>query len=245
MRELPVSGWGPSMKRLFAISFLAGLLVVVLATTFWPLPTHLRYRSLITVPTDGGRQEEFVIRWPEDRIRLPGQDRADLPATAAVGAAVLEDSAGQRASAELFRLRDADDNVIGVATRLAGTGGAIADPGRSASNWLLVIPSRGALFLAQTDVQDTTVTEVPTADGPVVFAQAQTAAFWAERQRLLVTANAPATTGSVTTGRVVRGTSEFEGLRGSFTETWALDEVSADGSTQGRILLATFTAAGT
>jgi hypothetical protein len=233
------------MKRLFGLSFLAGLLVVVLATTFWPLPTHLRYRSLITVPPDGGRQEEFVIRWPEDRIRLPGQDRAALPATAAVGAAVLEDSAGQRASAELFRLRDADDHVIGVATRLAGTGGAIADPGRSASNWLLVIPSRGALFLAQTDVQDTTLIEVPTADGPVTFAPEQTAVFWAERQRLLVTANAPATTGSVPTGRVLRGTSEFEGLEGSFSETWALDEVSADGSTQGRILLSTFTAAGT
>ncbi len=237
------------MKRIFVMSFLAGLLVVALATTFWPLPAHLRYRSQITVPPDGGRQEEFIIRWPEDRIRLPAEDRSGLPATAAVGAAVgaavLEDSAGRRASAELFRLRDADDNVIGVASRLAGTGGAIADPGRSASNWVLLIPSRGALFLAQTDVLDTTVREQPTAEGAVAIAPKETAAFWAERQRLRVTATAPATTGSVTTGRVLRGTSEFDGLEGSFTETWNLDEVTADGSTQGRILLSTFTVAGT
>ena len=233
------------MKRLFVITFLAGLFVVALTTTFWPLPTHVRYRSLITVLPDGGRQEDFIIRWPEDRIRLPSEDRTSLPATASIGVAVLEDSAGRRTSAELFRLRDTDDNVIGVASRLAGTGGAIADPGRSASNWLLVIPSRGALFLAQTDVLDTTVRGEITAAGAVAVAPAQTAAFWADRQRLRVTATAPATTGAATTGKVLRGTSEFAGLEGSFTETWDLEEVNADGSTRGRIQLSTFTAAGT
>jgi len=232
------------MKRLFVVTFFAGLVVVALATTLWPLPRHLRYRSLITVPPDGGRQEEFIIHWPEDRIGRPGEERSGLPAAAAVGVAVLEDSAGRRASAELFRLRDTEDNVIGVASRLAGTGGAIADPGRSASNLLLVIPSRGALFLAQTDVLDTTVREQVSPDGNVAFAPAEAAAFWTDRSRVRVTASAPATTGSATTGKVLRGTSEFAGLKGSFTETWDLEEVNADGSTQGRILLSTFTAAG-
>jgi len=232
------------MKRLFVVTFVAGLLLVALATTLWPLPKQFRYRSLITVPPDGGRQEEFIIRWPEDRIGRPREGRSGLPPGAAVGAAVLEDSAGRRASAEVFRLRDNDDNVIGIASRLAGTGGAIADPGRSASNWLLVIPSRGALFLAQTDVLDTTLREQLTADGNVALAPGQTAAFWTDRQSLRVTATAPATNGSATTGKVLRGTSEFAGLEGSFTETWDLEEVQADGSTQGRIRLSTFTAAG-
>jgi hypothetical protein len=110
---------------------------------------------------------------------------------------------------------------------------------------LLAIPSRGALFLAQTDVLDTTVRGQTTADGVVPVAQEQTAAFWTERQRLRVTATAPATTGSATTGIVLRGTSEFAGLEGSFTETWDLEEINADGSTRGRIQLTTFTAAGT
>lgn len=232
------------MKRLFIVTFVAGLLVVALATTFWPLPKHLRYRSLITVPPDGGRQEEFIIRWPEDRISRPGEGRSGLPTGTAVGVSMLEDSAGRRASVELFRLRDTEDNVIGVASRLAGTGGAIADPGRSASNWLLVIPSRGALFLAQTDVLDTTVREQVTADGNVALAPEQTAAFWTDRPSFRVTATAPAMTGSATTGKVLRGTSEFAGLEGSFTETWNLEEVNADGSTHGRILLSTFLAAG-
>ena len=119
------------MKRLFIIAFVVGLLAVVLAATLWPLPQHLRYRSITSVPADGGRQEEFVIHWPEDRIARPGENASSLPAAAAVGATVLEDSAGRRVSAELFRLRDTEDNVIGVAGRLAGTGGAIADPGRA------------------------------------------------------------------------------------------------------------------
>lgn len=232
------------MKRLFIVNFVAGLLVVALATTLWPLPKNLRYRSLTTVPPDGGRQEDFVIRWPEDRIRRPGEERSALNPTAAVGVAVLEDSAGRRASAELFRLRDTEDNVIGVASHLAGTGGAIADPGRSASNWLLVIPSRGALFLAQTDALDATVREQAGAEGHVAFAPAEAAAFWTDRSRFRVTTTAPATTGFVTTGRVLRGASEFAGLEGSFTETWDLEEVNADGSTRGRIVLSTLTAAG-
>ena len=230
------------MKRLFFVMFIAGLVLVALATTFWPLPGHLRYRSLITVPPDGGRQEAFVIHWPEDRLARPGEERSALPVAAAVGATVLQDTAGRRASAELFRLRDAEDNIIGVASRLAGTGEAIADPGRSASNWLLVIPSRGALFLAQTDALDTTLREQLRANGNVVFAPAEAAAFWTDRTRVRVTASAPASTASATTGQVLRGTSEFAGLKGNFTETWDLDEVNADGSTHGRILLATFTA---
>lgn len=233
------------MKRLFVIAFVAGLLAVALAATLWPLPQHLRFRAITSVPADGGRQEEFVIHWPEDRIARPAEKESGLPAVAAVGAAVLEDSAGRRVSAELFRLRDTEDNVIGVAARLAGTGGAIADAGRSATNWLLVIPSRGALFLAQSDVQDTTVRQ-GLAEGNVMLAPAQSAAFWTDRPRVLITApapegNGPGTIGPATTGKVLRGTSEFAGLSGSFTETWALEEVNADGSTCGRIQLSTIT----
>ncbi|MBL8199429.1 MAG: hypothetical protein JNK40_00530 [Chromatiales bacterium] len=234
------------MKRLFIIAFVAGLLAVAVAATLWPFPEHVRYRSISSVPADGGRMEEFVIHWPEDRIARPRERGAALPAAAAVGAVVLEDSAGRRVSAELFRLRDTEDNVIGVAGRLAGTGGAIADRGRSASNWLLVIPSRGALFLAQSDVLDTTVREGAAAEGSLALAPAQAAAFWTDRPRIRITSPAPAgdgpgTTRPGTTGRVLRGTSEFAGLRGSFTETWDLEEVNADGSTRGRILLSTIT----
>ncbi|MEO7386247.1 MAG: hypothetical protein ABIX37_04860 [Gammaproteobacteria bacterium] len=232
------------MKRLFVVAFVAGLLAVALAATLWPLPSHFRYRAITSVPIDGGRQEEFIIHWPEDRIARPGEQRSGLLPAVVAGAAVLEDSAGRRVSAELFRLRDTEDNVIGVAGRLAGTGGAVADAGRSASNWLLVIPSRGALFLAQSDVEDTTLREGVAADGPVALAPAGAAAFWTDRPRVRITAAAPAGAGSATSGKVLRGTSEFAGLQGSYTETWDLETVHPDGSTSGRIVLSTLTSGG-
>ena len=233
------------MKRLFFVTFVTGLLIVALATALWPLPRHQRFRPLTAVPPDGGRQEDFIIHWPEDRIARAGDDSAELPAAAVVGAAVLEDSAGRRVSAEQFRLRDSEDNVIGVATRVAGTGGAIADPGRSSSNWLLVIPSRGALFLAQTDVQDTTVREQSTVGGIAEIAPGATAGFWTDRSPFRVTAPAPAMNGSTTTGRVLRGTNEFTDLDGTFSEVWKLEEASAEGATRGSIVLSTLTVAGT
>lgn len=208
-----------------------------LTATFWPLPGHLRFRSLIAVQSDGGAEENFHIEWPGDRIPRPGEDRTSLPAGAAVGVSVLEDSAGHRSSAELFRLRDAEDNVIGVAARLAGTGGAVADPGRSASTWLLVIPSRGALYLTQTDRIDASARRQDTPSGPVMLVPGQSPAFFANGPRFTVTATEPAHT-----GRVLGGTSEFAGLTGTFTETWQLGGTIADGRTSGRILLSTTTA---
>ncbi|MEZ5565760.1 MAG: hypothetical protein R3F24_09685 [Gammaproteobacteria bacterium] len=206
------------------------------------MPVHSRVRSLITVLPDGGRQENFVIHWPDDRISTPCTQHdpaAAMPAGTAVGVAVLENTSGQRVSAELFRLRDADDNVIGVASRLTGDGGALADPGRSASNWLLVIPSRGALFLAQADSINATASQQPSEAGVVAVAPAQTAAFWAGRTQIVVSAMAPVATGPATTGRVIRGTDEFDGLGGRFTEVWTLAKVHGDGSTSGQIRLST------
>lgn len=225
------------MARIFTFSFLAGLVLAGLAATFWPLPGHLRFRSLIAVQSDGGAQENFQIEWPGDRIARPGEDRATLPAGAAVGVSVLEDSAGHRSSAELFRLRDAEDNVIGVAARLTGSGGVVADPGRSASTWLLVIPSRGALYLAQTDRMDATARREDTPSGPVMLVPGQSAALFADGPRFTVTATEP-----FQTGRVVGGTSEFAGLTGTFTETWQLGGTLGQGGTSGRILLSTTTA---
>lgn len=234
------------MKRLFVTGFALGLLGVGLGAWLWPMPQHVRVRSLITVLPDEGRQEKFVINWPEDRISLPDARSTagdGMPAGTAAGAAVLENTNGQRVSAEVFRLRDAEGTVIGVASRLAGIGGALADPGHSASNWLLVIPARGALFLAQTDRFDATVTEQPAPAGMVPVAPAQATAFWAGRTMVAVSAVAPVSSGPATTGRVLQGVGEFAGLAGRFTEVWTLEKVEADGSTAGRIELLTMTEA--
>lgn len=222
------------MSRLFLSTFIAGLLLAGLAAGFWPLPEHARYRSLTTVLPDGGRQEDFIIRWPDDRIARGSETVMELPADAATGAAVLEDSAGQRVSAETFRVRDTADNVIGVAARMAGTGGAIADADRSASNWLVVIPGRGAVFLSQPDMFDTTARQRDTLNGMITLSAMQDPAFWKSRKEQRVTAATPRYA-----GRILRGTGEFAGLSGSFRETWKFDGPGTEGRPHGRIVLST------
>ena len=107
-----------------------------------------------------------------------------------------------------------------------------------------MIPSRGALFLAQSDVLDTTARERIGAQGSEALAPEQNGALWTDRSQIRITAVAPATSGYANTGKLLRGTNEFAGLRGSFTESWDLEEVNADGSTRGRILLSTLSATG-
>lgn len=229
---------GTFLTRAFTLSFLGGVLLAVLAISFYPLPANLRYRSIISVEPDSGRREDFVIRWPQDRIPLPRDDRRAPSPPGAAGSAVLEDSAGQRTSVELFRLRNTDGDVIGVASRMALAGGDVATRGGSVSNWTLVVPSRGTLFLTQVDATDVTLR---TQDGPagvVNIAREDTASFWAGGPRFQVTA------GPAGAGKVLRGTGEFDGLGGSYRENWELEEIGAEGVTRGRIVLSTVTARG-
>lgn len=220
------------MIRVFILSFLAGLALVVAAAGLYPLPGHERFRSNIEVLTNGGRQESFVIRWPQDRIAMP----APLPGAAPVvtGGGVVLDPGQQPVAVELFRLRDTDGNVIGIASRatarLLGQRVAAA----STTNWMLLIPSRGSLLLTQENSAD--LRPVPTPDGYELPAEHRE--FWAPGTRYRITAG-PAPDGR---GRLVRGTEEFAGLNGSYAEIWELDEVAADGRTSGRITLTTVTA---
>jgi hypothetical protein len=220
------------LSRAVLLPFLAGVVVAVAAAVLLPLPEHPRFPSRISVQPDGGRREDFIIRWPADRIVLPRDERNSQSSIAAAGATVLEDTAGQRVSAELFRVRDTAGNVIGVASRMAGIGGALGT-GHSTSGWMLVIPSRGSLFLTQSDTADVTARERISGGVPQVIAPAQTAAFWAGGSRYR------ATGGASGTGTILRGTREFDGLQGTYTETWAVGEVNADGSATGTITLST------
>jgi hypothetical protein len=216
------------VSRVFFGSFAAGILLAICVAILYQAPQPTRFRSLASVQPDGGRREEFAIRWPDDRISLPADQRAARDgaagATDSAGAMVLADAAGRRVSGEVFRLRDAEGNVVGVASRVSA-GGA-----RPTGDWMLVLPGRGALLLHQADAADLAARPVP---GPRrrVASPAQQAAFWSGRREFRATA-----AGS---GTVVHGTREFAGLAGSFIETWALEGTGPAGSTRGTIRLVT------
>ena len=88
--------------------------------------------------------------------------------------------------------------------------------------------------LGQPDAFDTTARQRDTLNGVIALSMMQSRALWNNTRERRITAATPRYA-----GRILRGTSEFAGLSGSFSETWKLDGINPDGSTHGRIILST------
>lgn len=138
------------MFRTIVIGIILGF--VSAGALSWSVPAvdlH-REQSVISVMPNGGNTETFRINLPRDRIMvgLSGIENS-IPAG-------LEwpdrDFLGQF-QAELFKVRDANDRVIGVASRLASA----SEPTGSFIEWAVHLPARGTLY-AQMNV-------TPDADG--------------------------------------------------------------------------------
>jgi hypothetical protein len=216
------------LTRIFYLSVLAGAILVVALAGAYPLPQHERYRSAIDVIPDGGREESFVIQWPQDRVELP-----DSPGLSRAGAAmVLADPRGEVASAELFKLRDTSGNIVGLASRAVSRRQSDAGKTIQGTDWILLLPARGTVFLSQVNSRD--VGPRPGADGSLASAQ-ESPGFWAGASRYRITAG-PVARGA---GEVTGGTGEFADLRGSYDEDWEFEGTAASGTARGRILLST------
>ena len=125
-------------------TFIFGLILGVLGAgaLMWYVPAvdlH-RERSLITVRANGGNVEEFRINLPRDRIMvgLPNPQNS-IPASL--------DWPGERAlgdmQAEIFKIRDANDTVIGVGSRLASA----SEETGPFIEWVLHLPARGSMYM--------------------------------------------------------------------------------------------------
>lgn len=209
----------------------------VLVAGVYPLPQSQRFRSSINVVPDAGREETFVIDWQQDRIQPLRADHAGA-VRASGGFSVLGGAGGMAAVAEVFRLRDVAGNVIGLASRSISPqggpqGGQSLGQG-SVSEWMLLLPSRGTLFLSQVNARDIAPRPAEQQAGELQPAF-QRAGFWAAGPRLRISP-APDESGA---GRVTGGTGEFARLSGSYEESWELDEAPAGRVPRGRILLTT------
>lgn len=199
------------------------------AVALFSLPVHERYPSIIEVQTNGGRSETFVIHWPEDRLELGGEIDG-LAVNDADGVAVLVADGAGPVAAELFRVRDVEDRVIGLASRLTGRLPDARGRDRSVSNWTLLIPSRGILLMTQDNATDVGPVRV----GGRWLAPVDSPGFWATGTRYRISAG-PAAGG----GRVLGGSGEFAGLTGEYAEVWELEELAASQRSEGTIRLST------
>ncbi|RPI62330.1 MAG: hypothetical protein EHM50_04175 [Lysobacterales bacterium] len=211
------------MKIVFLLALILGFGGTLAGAHFAPGLQHARLPSHTTVVANGGRAEQFVIRLPADRIAATDGEAGGLRGTGAGDAMLLPAQfLAEPLLVEHFKVRDSAGSVIGVAARHWSGG----DAGPT-TTWSLLLPSRGAIVLrAAGEARGALESALRTGGygGGAAWDGRIAVQMQPDRQ-----------------GAVVAGTGEFEGLTGSYTETWTVTTVDEDGSVSGTIELGTVT----
>lgn len=128
------------MLKTFLFGILLGIAAAAGALYALPAVDQHREVSLISVAPNGGNLESFHINIPMDRIMVgtAGQ-KSGLPA----GLDWPQDAVFAGVSAELFKIRNARDVVIGVAARTVAK-----EEESDVIDWVLHLPARGTLFVS-------------------------------------------------------------------------------------------------
>jgi hypothetical protein len=209
------------MKATFIFGFLLGLVGALVGAYLLPWANYERVASKTLVAMNGGREESFVIRLPDDRIVAAGLGAGAGMVDPVTGVAAPSDLAGGDLLAEHFKLRNVDGTVIGV----AGRHWTVVDAA-AASTWALSIPARGAVVLAASDLGAADVWQALTRAGY------RAGAAWTGEVVVQLTSD-------VSLPHVVTGTEEFADTEGRFDETWTVTGVSDAGELRGTIAIRT------
>lgn len=135
------------MIKTFSFGILLGVVLTAAFLYLVPVVDQHREASIISVQANGGNTEAFHVNLPEDRI-LHGAPGSDLPVPAS-----LEWPEGPRMSgsqSEIFKVRNRDDVVIGVASRMSGP---VSGGGR-AVEWTVHLPARGSVYVSLSPTAD-------------------------------------------------------------------------------------------
>ena len=127
------------MLKSLIIGILLGITAGVAAIYFIPVVDQARERSIIEVTPNGGNREVFHANIPDDRILIGVAGQADpLPR----GLEWPRDELFANSRTELFKIRNTNDIVIGVASRIAAGG-----PDGALVEWVFHLPARGSGYL--------------------------------------------------------------------------------------------------
>jgi hypothetical protein len=131
---------GDGLFRTFIVGILLGALGTGALAWYVPIVDLHRERSMVSVMPNGGNVETFTINLPRDRILvgLPNADNS-IPA----GLDWPGDELAGDMLAEIFKIRDTNNTVIGVGSRLASS----ADPAGPFIEWALHFPARGTMYV--------------------------------------------------------------------------------------------------
>ncbi len=127
------------MLRTFWIAILLGIAAAAGALYAIPVVDQHREVSIVSVTPNGGNLESFHINIPVDRVMVGGPGRVSgLP----VGMVWPDDEILVNLSAEIFKVRNARDTVIGVAARTVAK-----EENADVIDWVIHLPARGSLFI--------------------------------------------------------------------------------------------------
>lgn len=134
---------GHSWWTLLIKTFLFGLLlgVAVAAGALYAVPVVDQHReiSYVSVAPNGGNNESFHINIPVDRIMLgTGGQASGLP----IAMEWPQDEILASVSAEIFKLRNERNIVVGVAARTV-----VREEGADILDWVLHLPARGTFMI--------------------------------------------------------------------------------------------------
>lgn len=127
------------MLKTFIAGLLLGIAGVIGVLYAVPVVDQHREASIITVRPNGGNTERFHISVPMDRIVIGAAGNAEPvpPGLEWPDAPMFEGM-----NAELFKIRNERDAVIGLAARIA-----VDDEQAPVIEWVLHLPARGSAYV--------------------------------------------------------------------------------------------------
>ena len=128
------------MIKTFILGILLGIAGVFAALHFVSAVDQEREASIISVTRNGGNTEVFHVKLPMDRIMIGAQGQTN---SVPPGMQWPDDPLFSDVRAELFKLRNSRDAIIGVASRFAVSDSEFGN----IIEWVLHLPARGSVFV--------------------------------------------------------------------------------------------------
>jgi len=129
------------MFKTLIAGFLLGIVAAGGGLYFIPAVDQFREQSMIVVHPNQGNTESFHVNVPMDRIMIGAPSRSSpVPA----GLKWPDDEQFADTRAELFKIRNGKDAVVGVASRIAASNEDSGD----VIEWVFHFPARGSAYVS-------------------------------------------------------------------------------------------------
>lgn len=131
------------MFKTYILGVILGIAAAIAGAVFLPVVDQVRENSVVRVAPNGGITESFHINIPIDRV-ASGSESAAVPE----GLEWPAELASTRA--DLYKIRNVHDEVIGVGSRVT-----VQDEQQgNAIEWVLHFPARGSVYVSMATRQD-------------------------------------------------------------------------------------------